>query len=145
MKRLLKKLIVSERLVEENSSVECVDKQNVNTSVAYFYEKYRTGKIEDLPRTKLTELPPDGRTDDEMLGDEFIPGLGTDQLDVLTHYKEVRDRLDAELADLKLSQKRKKELEEALQVLDSTNATPSERVKAYQKIESIKANARVRD
>lgn len=145
MNRLCKKLIVSNRLVEELSTVECVEKQNVNTSVAYFYEKYRTGKIEDLPRTKLTEMPPDGRTDDEMLGDEFIPGLGTDQLDVLTHYKEVRERLDAELAELKVSQKRKKELEDALKVLDSTDATPAQRVQAYQKIESIKANARARD
>lgn len=127
---------------EHNQYVEHPEHQERITSVSHLYEKYRTGKIEDMPSTSLPQMPDDPRSDDEMLNDDFVLGLGKDELDIMNRYKAIREKLQEEFKTIKMDAENKKKYEDALAVLDDPNSTPKQKAVAYQTIEKLRTTAR---
>lgn len=142
MEYILKEMMTVAPVVEHNSTVEHKEHQERITSVAHLYEKYRTGKIEDMPRSSLAQMPDDNRSDDEMLNDDFILGLGRDELDIMKRYQELSDKLRAELDNLRLTKEKKKKYQEALAVIDNPQSSQRAKAEAYQTIEMLRNSAR---
>lgn len=142
MDYILKPLQSVPRCPEHNSGVKHPEYQDRITSVSHLYEKYRTGKIEDMPSTSLPQMPDDDRSDDEMLNDLFVLGLGKDELDIMNRYKEVRDKLEEEFAQFKLSKEKEKKYKAALEILDNPASSSKEKFQAYQELEALRQSAR---
>lgn len=142
IKPVLKSLVTYDLICEHNSDIEHKEKQNVDTSVAHMFEKFRTGRIEDLPTTRVPEMPEDTRTDEEMLNDDFTPGLGTDPIELMNRYAALRESLEKDFAEFKSKKKDQKKYKDALSVIDNPQSTPEARARAYQTLDALRKNAR---
>lgn len=113
------------------------DFEEVNTSVAEYFRKYAVGKSDKMPMDPRPEIT-DGRDESEMIEDDSkINHLGCDDLDALMEMDANREKFEAALADIELTQKQADIFKQATDVLHDPNSTVEARREAYLDLEEL--------
>lgn len=124
------------RSYEQNNGIAHPDYESRNTRVSEYLRKYGTGKLENLPRDTRPEVV-DDRSVDEMLDDDFVDGLGTDELDVLAKLDEAKERF-AKMADtIRETKANRVKFDNAMKVLNDMNSSRDARMDAYRILEEL--------
>jgi hypothetical protein len=116
------------------------------TRVSEYLRRYGTGHIEDLPQTSAPEVS-DERSVDQMLEDEFTPHMSTETVDVLMMIDENRERFEKAAQDIEMTDKMRQKYENAMRVINDSNASMDAKREAYSVLDSLISNgyARARD
>lgn len=127
---------------EKNSILDHPEAQAVNTQVSEYLRKYGQGKIDELPKDSRPEIN-DDREPGEMLDDDFVDNLGTDELDVMQQLDSMKERLTLAQSDLKATQKQKEMFDNACKVLNDPNASTSEQIHAMNVLQELEKKGKV--
>lgn len=119
------------QLGEKNDRTPHPDFEQVNTSVAEYFRKYAVGKSDRMPIDPRTPVT-DGRDESEMIEDDSkINHLGCDELDALMEMEANREKFEAAIADIELTQKQAEIFKQATDVLKDPNSTADQKRQAY--------------
>lgn len=127
---------------EQNSDLEHEEHQVTNTRVSEYMRKYGQGKIDVMPTDTRPEVD-DPRTDEEKLSDDFTPGLGTDELDVMAKLDEMKERYQNAVADIKVTEKQKAQFDEAIKVLNNPNSSSDAQYHALALLEELERKGKI--
>lgn len=112
-----------------------------NTRVSEYLRKYGQGKIDSLP-TDSRPVVTDPRSVDEMIDtNDKMDHMSREQLDVLLELQSKHEDFEKALADIKLTEKQKKEFDAAVKSINDPNASYEQKMDAYRIIDQLeKAN-----
>lgn len=127
---------------ETNSGLDHPEAQAVNTRVSEYLRKYGQGKIDELPKDSRPVVN-DDREASDMLDDDFVDGIGTDELDVLAQLDNMKERISVAQADLKATERQKEMFENACKVLNDPNSSTSERVHAMNTLDDLEKKGKI--
>lgn len=132
-----------EPIAENNSTLEHEEYQVTNTRVSEYLRKYGQGKIDVMPQDSRPEVN-DDREVNEMLDEDFTPGLGTDELDVMAKMDAMKERFENAVADIKATEKQKAEFDEAVKVLKDPNSSSDSRYHAMSILEDLENKGKIK-
>lgn len=101
-----------------------------DTRVSDYLRRYGTGHLDDLPQTSAPEIS-DDRTVDEMLDSDFEPSMSTETVDILMEIEKNKDRFEKAAAELELTKKQRQQYDDAIKVLNDSNAPNDRQREAY--------------
>lgn len=127
---------------ESNSLLEHEDRQVTNTRVSEYLRKYGQGKIDSMPTDSRSEVV-DDREPDQMLDDEFVDGIGTDELDVMAELDRMKERYQAAQADISATQKQKEAFDAAVKILNDPNSSTDKVREAYSVLEELEKKGKI--
>lgn len=120
------------------------DYEVVQTRVSDYLRRYGTGQIEAMPQDTRPEIH-DERLVDEMLNsDQFEPGLGTDQLDIIMEIEKNRSKFEAAIAEMELTQKQREEFDAAVKILNDANSSVNAREDAYKLLRELEQSGKLK-
>lgn len=128
---------------EKNSGKRHKDYESRNTSVSEYLRKYGTGKLETLPTDTRPEVN-DDRSSDDMLNDEFVEGLGTDELDVLMKIDENKERFQKAIDEVSLTKAQRVKFDNAMKVLNDRNSSTESLRDAYRVLDELEEKGKVK-
>ena len=127
----------------ENNSFEVLDDtphpdfEVQNTTVSEYFRKYAVGKVDSMPSDPRSEVT-DRRSDDEMISDDsMINHMGCDDLDVLQEMENNREKFEAAINEIELSEKQKEAFLDACAILDKPDSTLEQKREAYDVLEEL--------
>lgn len=128
---------------EYNDGVDHPDLQHVNTRVSEYLRKYGTGQIDKIPQDTRQEIT-DNRTPDQMLAEgEMVPGLGTDDLDVMQELSRMRERYVAAIEAINMDKSDKNKFDKAMKVINDKNASYEAQMDAYRILEELEQKGKI--
>lgn len=127
---------------EDNSTLEHDEHQVTNTRVSEYMRKYGQGKIDVMPTDTRPEVN-DDREPSAMLDDDFTPGLGTDELDVMQRLDSMRERYANAVADIKATEKQKAQFDEAVKTLNDPNASSEKQYHAMAILDELSKKGKI--
>lgn len=129
-------------IFEKNARCEHEEHQATNTRVSEYLRKYGQGKIDTMPTDSRPEIN-DPRDTDDMLNDEFVDNLGTDELDVMMELDRMKERFQAAEADISATQKQKELFENAVKTINDTNSSANQKREAYAVLEELERKGKI--
>jgi hypothetical protein len=127
---------------EKNSGINHPDYESRNTTVSEYLRKYGTGRIDELPKDTRPEIV-DDRPDDEKINDEFVDGLGTDELDVMMMLNENAERFKKARIALEEDEKKRVSFDNAVKVLNDPNSSEDAKRDALRILEKLEKAGKV--
>lgn len=132
------------RSFEVNSGVLHPEHESRNTRVSEYLRKYGQGKIDNLPQDNRPEVI-DSRTVDEKLDDgPLMPGLGTDELDVMAELSRMKDKWNNAVTDIETTKKDKQKFDAAVKVINDKNASYQQQRDAFRILEELEKKGKIK-
>lgn len=127
---------------ERVSSERHADFEVKDTRVSDYLRKYGTGHIDDFPTTSAPEVH-DDRSEEEMLNSEFEPSMATETIDILMEIDRNKDRFKAAVDEIELTEKQKKDFNDAMDALDDPNSPLDRKREAYSILQELMNSGKV--
>lgn len=112
------------------------------TRVSDYLRKYGTGHIDELPTSSAPEIK-DDRSVDEMLAEGFEPSMSTETIDILMEIERNKDRFEAAVAELELTQTQKKEFDDAVKAINDPNTPYDRKIEAYHLLQDLESKGKI--
>lgn len=110
--------------------------QNQETRISEFMRLYAKGSINSVPQNTRPEVV-DDRDVDDMLSDGFEPQLSTESIEVMAEIDRNIERFQEAISNIKNGTRRYNSFKRALSIYRDPSASPSEKNKAYQLLDSL--------
>lgn len=117
--------------------------ENRNTRVSEYLRKYGQGKIDQLPQDYRATVT-DSRTTDQMLDStDPEPTMATEELDILCQIQNAKERFAKMDSDIKFTKKQKDRFDNAIRVINDSNATYDQKQEALRVLDQLEADGLV--
>lgn len=112
------------------------DYESRNTRVSEYLRKYGTGKLDNLPRDTRPVVN-DERSPDEMMNDEFVDTMATDELDVMQQLDAAKERFEKMADTIRQTKTNRVKFDNAMKVLNDPNSSYESRKDAYRILDEL--------